>query len=41
MKGAINYVDGVTVSYRYTINLVDCPFDIFSETSKLTVTPST
>jgi hypothetical protein len=43
MKGAINYVGGVTVSlqqaYRYTTNVVDCPFDIFIETNKLTVTP--
>jgi hypothetical protein len=28
-------------AYRYTTNVVDCPFDIFIETSKLTVTPST
>jgi hypothetical protein len=58
MKGAINYVGGVTVSYlvlmkiskdlhrdeqayRYTTNVVNCPFDIFIKTRKLTVTPST
>jgi hypothetical protein len=47
MKGAINYVGGETVSYlvlmryRYTTNIVDCPFDIFIETSKLTVRPPT
>jgi hypothetical protein len=28
-------------AYRFTINVVDCPFDIFIETSKFTVTPST
>jgi hypothetical protein len=45
MKGAFNYFDGVTVSLLVsmkiskTINVVDYPFDIFIETSKLTVTP--
>jgi hypothetical protein len=53
MKGIINYVDGVTVSLLLSmkiskgqsttlaINVVDCPFHIFIETSMLTLTPST
>jgi hypothetical protein len=51
MKGNINYVDGVTVSllvsmmiskgHRYTINVVDNPFHIFIQTSRLTVTQPT
>jgi hypothetical protein len=51
MKGAINYVGGVTVSFLVlmkipkgqstTLVVVDCPFDIFIKTSKFIVTPPT
>jgi hypothetical protein len=37
----LSYLHRDEHDYRYTTNVVECPFDLFIERSMLTVTPST
>jgi hypothetical protein len=37
----LSYLHRDEQAYHYTTNVVDCPFHIFIETTKFTITPPT